>query len=413
MHKLPLNKSFFLLIFLGLGFSQLNAQDLLTLDEAINLVQENNSEIKRQKIILDASERAVKNSWNSFVPSLTLSATDTFNADKTQNQNEAAINGNVSLSLKADSFSASKKLKLDYEIEKQNYNQLCNQIEVSVWNSYLDIINLQQEIEHRNQILKNSESLVNENELKYKKGYLSETEYLSSKIVFEKQNMEIKNKNQELKNLYSDFKRLVGFDNDSQIFLSSDLESLLVKTNTIFESVSSPSVEILKLQKLAALENLKAKKIAVWSPVLDVAYSAGPTFDERKFNNTVTAGISFSLDSLLPCSIQKEEVRLAEDTLKDLEIQIQNQEKDFSSKFNNLKSELESKKQSIQSYKTFVEITQKNYQLCMKAYNSGRLDYQSLKNASTELLETQIEYTNCVVEIIKTYVSIKELIGGH
>jgi len=423
MKRLNLKYFFVISIFILAGSSAAYSQEPLSLEKAVNIALENNTDIKRQKIILDASERAAKYSLNSLVPSVSVSAQDTFTGDLTQTQNDVAIAGNVSLNLKADIFSASKKAKIDFEIEKLNYEQLCSQVRTNVWNSYLEIIALQQEISFRTQSLKNTEDMYNENTEKFKKGFLSENEYLISKITFEKQKIELNAKTKELENLLISFFQFLGVQQSQNYYLSTDLFSLIQKADVYFEdnckskimtltnNKDLPSLTVLKLQKQSAEENLKAKKTEVWSPGLDLTYSGGPVFDERKFSNSVTVGASINLDPFLGCSKEKEEIRLAQDSVKDMELQIKNQEQLEINRVNTLLSDLESKKETADAFGLFISLAEKNNQLCLKSYSSGVLDFQSLKNASTELLEVQTEYIGVLTEILKTYAEIQEITG--
>lgn len=411
-------------IFLLLPYLKITAQTQpVSLERAVSLALENNAELKRQAIILQASERAAKYSWNTAIPNVSVSAADTYSADKTQKLNEVSLSGNASLNIRADIFGSMNKSRIDHEVEKLNYSQLCAQIKSRVVNSYLEIISFQQEIAYRTEALKNTRALYEENADKYRKGFISENECLISKIACEKQKVELNGKKQELKTLVHEFCGLTGIQFTDEVVFSTSLDSIYGEVlritgdsyadriNACIKNKTYPSAVLLNLQKEAAVAELKTKKIAVWSPSLDVSYTTGPLFDERKYTSTVTAGVNLSLDSFLGCSAARQEVRNAEDSVRDLEIQIQSREKETASRVGILLLELADKKETAEAYESFVKITKQNYQLCKKQYNSGMLDFQAVKTASTELLDSQIDYAGMIAGVVKTFMEIQETAG--
>lgn len=397
----------------------------ISIEDAIDFALSNNSEIKRQQIVLDASLRLKKNSWNSILPSLSVSVNDAYNSAALENENEITVSGNASVNFKSDFFTSMKKSKIDYEIELLTFTELCTQIQQKVYDSYFDLLNLQNEIFFRAKTLENAKSLFLENQSKYKKGFLSENDFLTSKIVYEKQKTELKSKKRNLIELYSTFCILIGISPENEIELSSDLIELYKNQKQIFEKTHKEEIlqivenekfleiEILKLKKQAALKNFKAKKLELLAPSFGVSYSAERNIAERKLKNSVTAGISIQLDNFLGISKENEEIKSIEDSITDLEIQFQHQKEIVCEKIKFQFFELEEKNEDAESYKSFVDITKRNQRLCQKSYANGLTDIQSVKNALSENLEAQIEYMNCIVEILKIYSSIQKTIGNY
>lgn len=111
----------------------------ITLDDAIKLAIENNISIKREQISLEAAERAANHSWNSLLPSLSISANDDveFSAPGNTNnnsdiQNIINIKGKIAFSLSSDFFDSIQKAKLDYEAKKIFFDEAILEISLHV-----------------------------------------------------------------------------------------------------------------------------------------------------------------------------------------------------------------------------------------------------------------------------------------
>ncbi len=395
----------------------------LTLQQAVVFALENNSDIRRQQIVLNAAERTANNSWSSVLPKISASATNTYNFDKSEKINEYQVIGTASIRIRSDYFSSIKKNNIDYQLEEVNFEKTVSEVKKTVSNSYFDILLSQQEIAYRKESLKNALSLYEENFSKYQKGFLSENEYLSSKITYEKQKTKLKAKEKELNNQLKSFCVILGFSSDKDISFTTDLNSAIEQLQLNFEinykneienllnNKEVPEIRALELKKESAAQNLTSKKFENWGPSFNFSYSLTPDFTANRVKNTLYAGVTIPLDNLLPVSQGAQEVAAARDSVTDLEIQIENQKKVVTGNLQNALQELNQKIEDEKSYKAFMEITEKNLQICQSAYQRGLMDFQSVKTASTELLDTQIDHTRCQVEILKAYTEIERICG--
>lgn len=418
-----IRKLFLLIILIYCAVNAAADSVTLTMQQAWDYAVENNAEIRRQQIVLSACRRNLEKSWNGKIPELSVSASDSFSANAVETENEVTISGNASLSLKSDYFLSKEKRKLEYEIEKMNYDQICSRVHKDVSDFFFDILSLEYEIRFRTESLENSQNLYKENQGKYKKGFLSENDLLMSRITYEKQRDELGKIKNGLRSTSVSFCILLGLPPDTEIELSADLPVLYeiykVRFNISFrqeldemiQKNSFPEIMLLELQKQAAEKNLKGEKQDGWGPTFDFSYSITPNFDNRKMTNVATAGITIPLNNAFSSSQSRERVRKAEDAVHDYEIQIADKMQSAPGRINNLLSDLEQLVENVQTYKSFTEITERNRQLCQSSYSNGVIDFQSVRNAAKEHLDTQIEYIGCMVKVLKAYSSIEQMTG--
>lgn len=423
-----MKKNLITLIFFFAAF-QLHAQvQSLSLDDALDLATKNNSELQSQKIQLEAAERKAKNSASTFIPSLGIGASDTVNFPSQENINSFSVEASANLSLKADCFSNISKAKTDSEAELLNYEIALFNINQSVSDSYFEIAGLDYEIAIKTESVKNLFELYNDNKSKYQKGFLSEVDYLSSKILYEKSKSELNALTLDYKQQLLSFNLILGISLETEIKLKSDLPELFSLYKSSYEDYTSaiqslltekkfPAVQLLEKQLLSAKQNLKAKKIGTFGPEFNLSYNGGPTWnspaaeDQQLFNNSMTARISVPLDSLFSKSQSREEIRECEDEINNLSIQLEAAKLSNCLELQNLVQQLEKQSQTLETYSELIEITKRNLELCQNSYSRGLMDFQSLKNISSEYLDIQNEYSAKVVEILKLYSSIENKIG--
>ena len=432
-----MKKNFFILFILFAHislplFSESPADEVtLSLEEALKLGYENNTDLKIQKLSLDSSLRKSRLSWNCFLPSLELSAEDNFNVQNTdeepERENVVTVGGTANLILKADIFSQMKTYKLDYEAELMNYRIALAGVHKTICDLYFDIAQNQIEVEYKRATTKNLEELCNENYTKYQKGFLSENIYLTSKVSYEKSKSELSMQLHEIENLKCSFNLLIGLPSDTKFVLSSDLESLFETYSKAYQSdyqtvldkcireADLPEISLLELQKETAQQKLKTKKLENWVPEFSFSYTAGTSYTNPiiaangKFRNSATAKISIPLDNFLGINQNSTELKVLDNEYKGIALSLESKKKNLLMEINNVRQSLCEKQKALATCRQLVEITKRNQAICQQSYSKGLLDFQSLKTANSEYLEAQIDYSKQLLEMLKQYSSLEQI----
>lgn len=403
------------------------AQEIsLTLDDALELGCSNSEDLRSMEIRLKAAERKANNSWNPIIPALNLSASDTVHFPSEESVNSFFLEGSADIAIKSDYFNLISKSKTDFEIEKINYLRALYDVRKAVSDFYFELSELKDEIEIKTEASENLNAVCAENKAKYQKGFLSETDYLASKILLEKSKAELSALKLDFERRSQSFKQIVGLAPEAEIATRSEPAEILKAFAESYENSKTEieaamrsenflEVRLLECQKISAEQNLRAKKAELFGPEFGVSYNGGPVFSYPKadgrlqFNNSLTARISVRLDNLIGWSQGREELRECKDEIATFSILLENKKQTSLLELKNLMRQLEAQNAALRTYSQLLEITRRNLTLCQNNYSKGLLDFQSLKNASSEYLEAQIDYSGRITEMLKIYSEIERI----
>ena len=397
----------------------------LTLEEAVSKALENNISIKREKIRLQAADRASKHSWNTILPSLSLSAADEICLP--ENQNNFGVKGKAAISIGSDFFASINKARKDYEAARISYEEAVAEILSQVKTSYFSLIYEKDNLAYLRENLENAKRQAEQNEERYKKGTLSELDYLSSKVAYEKLKPELKAQELSYKNDLKNFCLVLGInENNAELSPHGSLENFISQYRTFFdepmmknisEDLSDeklPSVLVLKKQLEASQKEISKTKLSAWGPSLNLSYSMNPVIngaEKGSIKQSASIGLSLPLENLLPFSQGADSIKAAQDSVKDLQLQLEEKIKTVNADYNSLLNSLEQKDESIKSLKAFVQLTQQNYKAAQLSYSKGTMELLSMQNAAKESLEAKLNLQNEFLENLKLYINLEKLTG--
>lgn len=410
----------------------------VTLDEALNLALENNVLIKREKILLGAAKRAYDHGWNNFLLSFTVSANDEIVLpDLADNSNDAAdgnagirnnfaAEGKIEISVSSDFLVSVQKAKLDYEAKKISFDEVVAEITLQVKETYFSLILAKQNLDFFNENLENAKALAEQNEERYRRGTLSETEYLLSKISYKKLKPELKSSELSYKKDLKSFSVFLGLEAD-EITLEGTLEDFIAQYDKLYDDTKKaelseavkhgnvPSILSLKKQIKAAHKDVSAARLLVYGPSVNLSYSVNPVLtgaEHGRVKHSASIGVSVSPENFLPFSKGADTIKTALDSVKVLELQLNEKNKALNAEFSNIIQSLTQKQESIAAYKDFVSLTMANYDATKYAYSKGMAEFLSMQNALKENLEAKLNLQNESLEILKLYISLEKLCGG-
>ena len=396
----------------------------VTLDEALNLALENNVSIKREEISLGTAKRASEHSWNNLLPTLTLSANDEIEFPITNN---FAAEGKIAVSISPDFFASMQKTKLDYEAKKISFDEAVLEITSQVKETYFSLILAKQNLDFLNENLENARAQAEQNEERYRRGTLSEMEYLSSKVSYEKLKPELKSHELAYKNDVKNFCLFLGLDDD-EVKLEGSLEAFITqyaayfsneKKASISDAVKTgniPSVLNLKKQLEAAQKDVSVARLSVYGPSVNLSYSVNPVLsgmDKGKIKQSASIGIAIPLENILPFSKGADSVKSAQDSVKVLQLQLKEKSKAVTAEYQHIINALSQKEESIASLKDYVRLAQANYDATKYSYSKGMTEFLSMQNASKEILEAKLNLQNDYLDNLKLYISLEKLYGGQ
>ncbi|MBR0100966.1 MAG: TolC family protein [Treponema sp.] len=430
-----MKKLFLIFAFLPILASTLFSQSQtksITLDEAIKLALENNFSIKREEISVAAGKRAASHVWNELLPSLSISLNEEILPPYYAAANNASgiqhnfsFQGNIALSISSDFFASIKKAKLDYEAKKISCEEAVLDVIAQIKESYFSLILAKQNLDFLKENLENAKSQAAQNEERYRRGTLSELEYLSSKVSYEKLKPEFKAFQLAFENDIKNFSLFLGQEN--KVIPEGSLENFIVTYTTYFteEKMSSildavkngniPSLLNLKKQIEAAQQNVLTTQLAAYGLSANLSYGISPVIageDKGQINHSGSIGISLPLENFLPFSKGADSIQAAKDSVADLNLQLSEKSKTVKAEYTHIIQSLSQKEESITSLISFVNLAQKNYEATKFAYSKGMTEFLSMQNAAKENLEAKMNLQNELLETLKLYILLEKLYGG-
>lgn len=396
------------LLFAGENTKQNNSYEL-NIEEAVDFALKNNVEIERSRIPLQAVQRASLKSWNSLSPSISASAVSNL-------ENDLSLSASVNFNFSANLFSSMKNAKLLLEQNKITFEQAVKSVELSVRQAFYTLLYEKENIVLQEENLKIAKTQYESNLEKYNSGRLSEIDAMSAEVNYKSKIPSVQSAQTTYENDLDYFKQILGLHIDDEVTLSGSLEdTLFLEDITVDETKYSPySIKLLENKIQVAKTSILDKKFTAFSPSISAKlnYSYGTILFGDELSNpqsktTTSITASIPLDGILPWSTKIESIKTAKDTLTDLELQLDEEKKDFTRL---VKSSLRSISQSQDSlrYKMAnIELAEKTYSMTKEAYNRGTKDLLTLQNASTTLLNAKVSLNSEILSFNKEILSLE------
>ena len=403
----------------------------ITLDKALSLARENNISIKRERISLSAAQRKSAHSGNNFLPSISVSANneielpDLNGEENSSIRNNTGIEGKISLSIMPEYFAAIKKARLDYEAASISFEEAVFEISSQVKEMYFSLIFARQNLAFVKENLETARNQASQDEERFHRGTLSEIEYLSSKIAYEKIKPELKAQELSFNKDLKAFCNFIGIEND-EIVLSGSLEEFINQYSVFFDTTMKQniaedirngnvnSIKNLEKQIESAQKGVTMSRLSAYAPSANLSYSVSPIIygdEQGRIKQSASIGISIPLENLFSFSKGADSIKEAQDGVKDLQFQLIEKKLNVNTEFNHIIKSLAQKEETITSYKEFVALAQSNYSTAKYAYSKGMTEFLSMQNASKENLEAKLNLQSELLETLKLYILLEKLSG--
>ena len=403
----------------------------ITLDKALSLARENNISIKREQILLSAAQRKSAHSGNNFLPSISVSANndielpDLNGGENNSIRNNTGLEGKVSLSIMPEYFASIKKARLDYEAAGISFDESVFEISSQVKEMYFSLIFARQNLAFLKENLETARNQFTQDEERFRRGTLSEIEYLSSKIAYEKIKPELKTQELSFKKDLKAFCNFIGIE-DEEIILSGSLEDFIRQYSSLFDTSMKEnvaenirngnvnSIKNLEKQIESAQKGVSMSRLSAYAPSVNLSYSVSPVIygeEQGRIKQSASIGISIPIENFFSFSKGADAIKEAQDGVKDLQLQLIEKKLNVNTEFNHIIKSLAQKEETIASYKEFVALAQSNYSTAKYAYSKGMTEFLSMQNASKENLEAKLNLQSELLETLKLYILLEKLSG--
>lgn len=371
------------------------AETSVTAEQAAALAIAHNLSLKRSKIDVDAAKRAADRSWNSALPSLSLSS-GTARSTTTETW---SVYGTVSasLTLSPSLVKNIEKARLSYTSGLLTYEVASRDLELSVRKAFFSLLLAKENISLIEQNIATAQKQYEQTVANFKAGLVPELDVLSAQVTLENLRPTLASAKVSYDSAIGQFKQLLGIPQDEELILSGTLNeaAALSAIDTSLAVGESPNVATIKNSLDLAQAAKAVLASSAYLPALSLAWTYRPTYtpatetitDQGSFSAT----LSLSLSGFLPWSSTRENLDEADDAIKKLELQLAEVKVTADLTAKNLLNQIEQALAALKALRLNVELAQKSYDLTADAYKKGAKDLLSLQSADDALRQAKVE----------------------
>lgn len=421
--------------------SNKNEKLILTVDDAVNYALKNNQSLKSTAIDLEIKKRANSNSWNTFLPSASLSGTLARSNDidtiKSSIESSAAFptflgavkatEYNFASSVYAASNIDSSKLiddmygseetalwhpvgslsfswafnaamlksisatKKQYEAGLISWEQSVRETEVNIKKMFYGILLAQENLKIQKESMRNAEARWHQAEINYRNGTVPRLSVLNSQVTYENMKPTILSAENSLKQTKETFGFLLGLPYGTKIDLTGTIETSYVDVNAdeLFKKYVEQNNEIKSLKKNIELikTGIDATYLSTFTPSLAVSFGLQPTvsnitknwFDKDNYSEGGNLTITLAYSNLFDMLPWSSNMQ----KLKDSKQQLAQAEIGLEQLYQNAEIEVHKLCDNLTVSRANIEAMRNNVTLAQEAYDSTLKAYN---NGTQELL---------------------------
>lgn len=420
---------------------------VLTVDDAVSYALENNKSLKSAAIDLEIAKRGKSYSWNTFLPSLQVSATaartntnstyDTIYSTVITQARLGALEKGGSLPAAAyDSvmeqagYSDDEKLhwavvapgisaswnfnlamiqsvraaKAQYEAGEITYEQTCKEMEVNVRKYFYGLLIAQENLNIQKDSLENARARYEQASVNYRNGLVPELSVLNAQVTYENQKPTVLSAEQELKQNYDTFAFLLGLPFGTEIELNGSIDTAFIEVDAdkLVSDYLEDNDEVRALKKNIDLLNisLSASRFSTFTPSLSVnwgfsppIYAAGDWVSLADAEDTGSLSFTLvysNLIDMLPFSANMQKIRDTKQQIEQAELGLEQLTQNTEIEIHSLVDNLYKCQANIGAMANNVTLAQKAYNSTLRAYNNGTEELLSVKDSESSLNQAKL-----------------------
>ncbi len=414
----------------------------LTIDDAIKMALSNNLDLQKSGISLKETERAKLTAWNSFLPSILLSAGLSAKHGIFQFENSSPTGmgdpGNIgfnsglalTLPLNVAIGPAAKKLKMDYEAGLLDYEDAIEKLIKEVQKTFYNILANQEDIRIQQANIDLAKKRYTQTLEDFQSGLVPELDVLTAEVSLLKLQPALNSAVQTYSALVLQFKSLIGVLRTDMIELAGELPTELYDLDAE-ELVSKYAASRLDLRSLdKQIMALKLSKQAVDlnanTPTLTLGYNYAFSGSNAETSMTLQAiepwsnwgdlgtlslGLRWKLDGLIPGSKTNVNSKKLQDSIDSLRIQQEITRQAAETEITNLAGNLGIYRLTIEANTSGVALAKKKYELTDEAYRVGTRQLLDVESAQNEYMTAQQQLLLARYNYIATLLDLEYALG--
>lgn len=411
----------------------------LTVEQAVELALQNNIQLSSSTIDLRIKQRAWQTSWKVFIPNVQASGT----LART-NMNEMMMGSTLvqleekerwsamgslgaSLNLSLALVEGLRATRQSYEAGRISWDQARFETEQNVRMAFYGILLQEGSLALSRDMLAVGEERVRQARTNYLNGLIPELTFLRAQLQVESQKPEIQKAEQELARQKEMFAFLLGLEPGTEVELSGsitarqlDLDAAALVNGRLanrFDIASlAKNIELMRTQVRATALQLYTPALVLnqtWSPRLSGIDDNWLEKDNWKDSSgAFSVTLAFNLTALLPFSSQGQSLRELKDTVRKMELTMQQAARMGETEIRTLVNTLERSRVSMEVLQRSVELAEKAWRLTEQGYRAGTVEYLDLKDAENSLHQAKLGLLVEQFNYTTTLLNLEKAVGG-
>ena len=433
--KLMIIKSKLTILFVLCCIS-LQAQEVLTKEQAVALALENNYGVKiaKNEVLVAENNTSILNT--GFLPTVTSSAGATYNLDNTEaefsNGESTTLNGaessryNATVSLNYTLFDGLgrrynyKRLKEQYQLSELEARETIENTILQMFSVYYNVAQLTDNLNTLEETLKITKDRLVRAEYQFEYGQNTKLEVLNAEVDINNDSINIINTKQLIKNAKRDLKLVLGevYVNDFNVETEVQF-SLQFQKDSLFEKAKSRNVALLQAEKNIAISKLDINSgRSAYLPTVGLSGSYGwnknnnnaASFVAVSTNTGLSGGLNLSWN-LFDGGTTINRVRNAKINLETQQLQKENIllsiERDFNNAWDNYTNKLEI--YNIQEKNILT--AQNNFERTKEKFKIGQVNSIEFRQAQLNLLNAELSRNQAKFEAKLSELEVLQLSG--
>jgi len=423
----------------GARQSQAETSQTLNVEKAVQLALDNNLSLKRNALELGTKKRTLDRSWNSLLPTLSVSAMvshptsvtgdilpkQTVSPDgKPQDRNvwTPGFSMSAGLTLSASVIENIKKAKADYETGILSYEAAQQELELQVRKLFYQMLLLDANCKLAAQNFSSAQARYEQTAALARVGQVPRLDELSAQVDMENLRPAVINAEILCENAYDSFKAILGIPENTVIVLEGELGAgnfsiSDTKSNGILaanDGIKTESFETSRL--LTSIRSMEAQRNSIrnsaYIPNLRLSWTSAPQYNIQNeyWNDSGSFSISLgmNIDNFFPWSNTRTQIQMLNDNISAAEIQLTETLRNRENRINQNIRTVERILESLEAMNLNVKLAQSTYEMTEDAYKKGAADYQrlrgagdSLEQANNRLLQEQYNLVSALLDLEK------------
>lgn len=306
--------------------------------------------------------------------------------------------------------------KSGQEVDRQqiNFQDVLSKLTISLASKFTEIIYLEEQINANQKVLEDTKKQIELVELKYKEGYVSESEVYKIKAAYANDEYNLAMNEQQLALSYLELKQMLNLPFDQQIALrrpekelsSISLLNIDVKGYVEKAVASNPGYRLAELKTEMLQTDLKIVRGDL-SPSLSTSFGLGSIFSttnqnvsaNEQLNSNLAYGLRFRLSVPLFNQMQTScNIAATQRAIWMAEKDVQNERNRLSAVVFQALNNAKGSQKRYTSMQTALEYSQKSYQVDLLKFELGKIDFTTLTlsraaylNANSNLIQAKYE----------------------